>query len=224
MRSLPPIRNQPHHPLLCYVTDRRNLAGGLEATDKLLLEKIAQAADAGVDWIQLREKDLSAKQLTELAGEALRRASGRSRILINDRLHVACAMSAGGVHLGEHGLPVREVKRFVNERSAGRDFLVGASVHSLEGTLEAEEAGADYVIFGPVFATPTKAKFGQPQGLVKLQAVCEKLKIPVLAIGGITQENARDCWKAGASGIAAIRLFQEADDLPSVVRALRGGR
>jgi thiamine-phosphate pyrophosphorylase len=176
-----------------------------------------------VDWIQLREKDLSGKQLAGLANEAVRIVAGASAILINDRLDVACAVKAAGVHLGEQSLPVKEARRLVTERVAEKSFLVGASVHSLKTAQQAEQAGASYVIFGPVFATPSKAAFGEPQGLERLREICGQLKIPVLAIGGITLENARDCLDAGAGGIAAIRLFQEASDLPTVVRRLRSG-
>ena len=210
-------------PLLCYVTDRRGFVASAEAQGKLLLEKIEQAAKAGVDWIQLREKDLFGEQLAGLAREALRIAAGACAILINDRLDVACAVKAGGVHLGERSLPVNEAKRFVVERRAGEDFLVGASVHSLAAARKAEQDGADYVIFGPVYATPSKAVFGSPQGPESLRQVCGALKIPVLAIGGITLENVGECLEAGASGIAAIRLFQEANDLPAVVKRLRSG-
>lgn len=209
--------------MLCYVTDRGAFGQSAEAQEKLLLARIEQAAKAGVDWIQLREKDFSGRQLSELASEAVRRAAGLSAILVNDRLDVALGVKAAGVHLGEQGLPVGEVKRFVREGRAAKDFLIGASVHSVEAAKKAEEDGANYVIFGPVFATPSKASFGAPQGLLSLGEVCAVVKIPVLAIGGISKENARDCLNAGASGIAAIRLFQEANDLPAVVKQLRSG-
>ena len=204
------------------MTDRRSLSDIPETAGKLQLEKIDQAAKSGVDWIQLREKDLSGKQLAEFATAAMWRVAGASAILVNDRLDVACAVKAAGVHLGEHSLPVKEAKRFASDSGAGKHFLVGASVHSREAALQAEEDGADYVIFGPVYATPSKEEFGQPQGLAKLQDVCRRLKIPVLAIGGITLENARECLKAGATGIAAIRLFQDAANLPALVKELHG--
>lgn len=209
--------------MLCYVTDRGAFGQSAEAQEKLLLARIEQAAKAGVDWIQLREKDFSARQLSKLTSEAVRRAAGLSAILVNDRLDVALGVKAAGVHLGEHGLPVGEAKRFVREGRAAKDFLIGASVHSLEAAKKAEEDGANYVIFGPVYATPSKAGFGEPQGLERLGEVCSKLQIPVLAIGGISKENARDCLNAGAGGIAAIRLFQETGDLPEVVRRMRSG-
>jgi len=220
-------------PILCYVTDRQSLplAAG-ENPDRVgaLLGRIEQAARAGVDWIQLREKDLEGRALFDLATKvmavsaAARSAETRVRILVNDRLDVAWAArqtdGGAGVHLGETSLPVGDVVRWRNQ--VGRtDFLVGASSHSVEGAVEAEAAGADYIFFGPVFATPSKAAFGRPQGLQKLGEVCRAVSIPVLAIGGIFQENAAACFEAGAAGIAAIRLFQEAQDLAGLLRKIR---
>jgi thiamine-phosphate pyrophosphorylase len=183
-----------------------------------------------VDWIQLREKDLEGRPLFDLAAKAMsasvasRSAETRARVLvrtlINDRLDVAWALQAGGVHLGENSLPVGEVARWRDQ--AGRaDFLVGASCHSLERAVEAAGAGADYIFFGPVFATPSKEAFGLPQGLEKLGEVCRAVSIPVLAIGGISQESVAACLDAGAAGIAAIRLFQEAQDLAGLLRQIR---
>ena len=208
-------------PLLCYVTDRRSLADTPALARKLQLEKIEQAANAGVDWIQIREKDLSGRELAEMAKRALACAKSGSAILINDRVDVASAVGASGVHLGEHSLPPEEARRLVSQRCAREGFIVGVSAHSLEAAMQGERAGADYVIFGPVFATPSKAGFGQPQGVQRLQEVCKRLTIPVLAIGGITLANAGDCLAAGASGIAAIRLFQGTTDLDDIARELR---
>jgi len=179
------------------------------------------AARAGVDWIQLREKDLSGRALAELLREAVRRVPAGCRILLNDRLDVACALGAGGVHLGEESLSVEDARRLVRGRSEAQDFMVGASTHSLAAALSAEKAGADYLVFGPVYSTPSKAQYGPPQGIERLTEVCHAVSLPVLAIGGITVENARACLEAGAAGIAAIRLFEEARDLGAVVDALR---
>jgi len=207
-------------PLVCYVTDRRGFgAKELNAAD-LLLETIARAADAGVDAIQLREKDLGGRALLELARASVARAA-RAKILVNDRLDVALAAGAAGVHLGGQSVPVADVAKF---RAAGRtlpEFLIGRSCHSLEEALQAELDGADYVFFGPVFATPSKAQYGAPQGTEALAGVCRRVRIPVLAIGGITLENAASCIAAGAAGIAAIRLFQQVADLAAVTRALK---
>jgi thiamine-phosphate pyrophosphorylase len=215
--------------LLCYVTDRRSLAGN-ESGDlqKALLLKIEDAAAAGVDWIQIREKDLSGRDCASLTREALRRAAksqagtaARTRIIVNDRLDVALTENAGGVHLGEKGLPVAEARRLVAERGERNDFVVGVSCHSLEAARSATRDGADYLFFGPVFATPSKAAFGAPQGLEPLATVCREVSIPVLAIGGVTLENASACLAAGASGIAAIRLFQDTQDISSLAQSLR---
>jgi thiamine-phosphate pyrophosphorylase len=205
---------------LCYVTDRKGLTVPTDERREALLEKIAQAARAGVPWIQIREKDLSGRALAELVGEALGRVTAGCRILVNDRLDVACALGAGGVHLGEGSLSVADARRLLRGRSQAKDFLVGASTHSLEAAFSAEKAGADYVIFGPVYATPSKAPYGPAQGIERLTEVCRTVSLPVLAIGGITVENARACLEAGAAGIAAIRMFQDAQDLAAVARAL----
>lgn len=188
---------------------------------RALLEKISNAAAAGINWVQIREKDLETRALTDLVRLAV--AASRethTSILVNDRLDVALATGAAGVHLGETSLPVETVAKW--RRSAGRlGFLIGASCHSLEAAQAADGAGADYILFGPVFATPSKAAFGAPQGIERLREVCRSVRIPVLAIGGITVENAHSCFAAGAAGVAAIRLFQESGDLSVVVNRLR---
>lgn len=216
---LPPIRESSR--LLCYVTDRRQFPSNSGTQMALLLDKIRQAANAGVDWIQIREKDLSGSELSELVRDALRCMVPSCRILVNDRLDVAFATGAASVHLGEKSISVEDARRFARERGATGDFLIGASVHSLEEAQAAQAEGADYVIFGPVFATPSKSAFGPPQGLERLEAICHRVNIPVLAIGGVSPENARECYAAGARGIAAIRLFQEAADVAETVKRLR---
>lgn len=243
--------NRPLHlPLLCYVTDRRSLlpAGTTETsqhpgTQKILLGKIEAAVAAGVDWIQIREKDLSGKECSLLTREAVRLAASSSpgdaartsmsskteealelvstRILVNDRLDIALAAQTGGVHLGEKSLPPEEARRLVKSLHRERDFLIGVSCHSFEAAKAAERGGADYLFFGPVFATPSKAAYGEPQGLKRLAEACRAVAPPVLAIGGITLENAADCFSAGAEGIAAIRLFQDTSDVAAIARALR---
>lgn len=125
------------------------------------------------------------------------------------------------MHLGEKSLPPKEARSLVKSLRREKDFLIGVSCHSLEAAKAAERGRASYLFFGPVFATPSKAAYGAPQGLKRLAEVCRTVVVPVLAIGGITLENAADCLSAGASGIAAIRLFQDAPDLAAIVRALR---
>jgi thiamine-phosphate pyrophosphorylase len=216
-------------PILCYVTDRRSLLGDVSVDGRVALAaKIATLASAGINWVQIREKDLSAKEIAAIARQALQSARAGSdanrtpvRILVNDRLDVALAAGTGGVHLGENSLPAQEVKRFSAARRQDNDFLIGVSCHSLESAKSAASDGADYLFFGPVFATPSKTAFGAPQGLERLAQVCNAVSLPVLAIGGITLENAGECLTAGAAGISAIRLFQDSADPAATIRALR---
>jgi len=219
----------PHgrKPIFCYVTDRhaleaapipsRSLAGHADP----LHDSIRRAAAAGARWIQIREKDLDALSLVELARFAVAetRAAG-ARVLVNDRLDVALAANAAGVHLGEKSLPLEAVIEW--RRSTGSsDFLIGVSCHSLEPARAAGRGGADYIFFGPVFATPSKAAFGAPQGIERLREVCASVEIPVLAIGGVNLENAHECLDAGAAGFAAIRLFQDAADPAKLAAQLK---
>jgi len=192
------------------------------------LSRIETAAAAGVDLVQIREKGLSGRNCGLLTRKALQRAAkslasnaAPTRILVNDRLDVALSEGAGGVHLGENSLPLPEAKRLVKAQALSQEFLIGVSCHSLDAARSAASGGADYLFFGPIFATPSKAAFGAPQGLERLAEVCRAVSIPVLAIGGITLANASACLAAGAAGIAAIRLFQDARDINSLVQSLR---
>jgi thiamine-phosphate pyrophosphorylase len=223
------LSNSRGEPILCYVTDRRILPieKGADASEALL-RVIEALAAAGIDWIQIREKDLSGKDSTALTHQAVERreraaagGANSARILVNDRLDIALSERAGGVHLGEQSLPVAEARRLRDSHGPRTDFLIGVSCHSPEAAKAAEKGGADYIFFGPVFATPAKAAYGPAQGLVRLAEVCRSVSLPVLAIGGITLENAASCLLAGAKGIAAIRLFQDAKDLNSLVPTLR---
>jgi thiamine-phosphate pyrophosphorylase len=208
------------NPLLCYVTDRASLD---PPEPKRLLARIRQAAEAGVDWIQIREKNMPARSLADMVQRALETSRGGTRILVNDRLDVAFSCGADGVHLGAASLPIKEVVAWTRAH-APENFLVGASCHSLEESRRAELAGASYILFGPVFATPSKIALGLPQGAGKLAEVCRALRIPVLAIGGVDAKNAAECVDAGAAGIAAIRLFQQAENFSSLIAALHSLR
>jgi thiamine-phosphate pyrophosphorylase len=219
--------------LLCYVTDRRALRVANPAESVVALtHKIEEVAAAGVDWVQVREKDLTASELASLTRQSLRIATKPSakhrsavRVLVNDRLDVAIAERADGVHLGEKSLPAAEAKRLVQsalrQHAVDESFLIGVSCHSLEAAEAAEHDGADYIFFGPIFATPSKLAFGMPQGLASLARVSRTVAIPVIAIGGITLENAASCIEACAAGVAAIRLFQDADTPEGAIRELR---
>jgi thiamine-phosphate pyrophosphorylase len=213
--------------ILCYITDRSQFPGPESARRKRLLAKIAEAARAGVDYIQLREKDLPGRDLEELAGDAMQvllaaRAPGLGpRLLINSRADVALAAGAHGVQLRADDLSPREVRDIVGQASRNskldtRDFLVGVSCHCAEEVARAAAAGADLVLFGPVFE-----KDGEKirSGLERLRRAC-RARVPVLALGGVTLANARACLDAGVRGIAAIRLFQQ-NDIAGVAQRLR---
>jgi thiamine-phosphate pyrophosphorylase len=178
---------------------------------------IHEAIRAGLDVVQIREKDLATRELLELVKGAVDAARGTStRIVVNDRLDVALAAGAAGVHLGTQSLPARVVRQQVP-----KDFLAGVSCHSLEEALSAELAGADYVVFGPIFETPSKLAYGTPLGLGKLREVTMRVKMPVLALGGITVERVRSCLEAGATGIAGISIFQNCESLERRAQELR---
>ncbi len=213
------------------MTDRRGLPAGKTASallNRILLDTIRAAAAAGVDWVQIREKDLSTRELFGLVREVVL-ASARPdsthshsiKVIVNDRLDVALAAGAAGVHLGHASAPAREVVRWCRAGNAPADFLVGVSCHSLEGAQEAENAGASYTYFGPIYETPSKIPFGKPHGVEELAQVATAVRIPVIAIGGINESNAADCIRAGAAGIAAIRMIQDAADPNALKNAIR---
>jgi thiamine-phosphate pyrophosphorylase len=212
-------------PVVCYVTDRKALA----AADSVaaLHASICGAIAAGADWVQIREKDLPARELLALAKAAVQAAAEnrgagavRTRIIVNDRLDVALAAGADGVHLGRESIAAADVARWCRGGKAHAELLLGVSCHSVAEVQAAEAAGASYAIFGPVFDTPSKRPFGSPQGIARLVQACRAARIPVIAIGGVDEENAAECLRAGAAGIAAIRLFQNAYRTQSLAGAI----
>ncbi len=215
--------------LLCYITDRKQFSEDEAARRRLLLQKIADAARCGVDFIQLREKDLSARELEALAREAVgivqknvgaeNRKLG-TRLLINSRTDIAIAVGADGVHLRSDDLSPSHVRAIWAEPGTGTRARVTVSVscHSAEDVRRAAADGADFALFGPVFEKQGAAQIG-PAGLDNLRHACKE-KIPVLALGGVTVENAQSCLDAGAAGIAGIRLFQE-NDISKIAELLR---
>ena len=165
-----------------------------------LAEAVEECLDAGLRAVQLREKDLAVRDLLELA-VSLREGTRRrgARLLINDRADVALAAGADGVQRTHLSLPVEALRRI-----APPAFLIGASVHSEGEARQAAAEGADFVVFGPVYDTPSKRQYGQPQGLQALEQVAAAVDCPVIAIGGITPDRVRDVLAAGAVGVAVI--------------------
>ncbi len=215
----------PNTSIVCYVTDRKSF-GATRPAETGVRAGIKAAIVAGVDWVQIREKDLPARELLALVRDALQVAADSSaavkplaaesavprtavRIIVNDRLDVALAAGAAGVHLGRESLSVKDVVEWCRRRNAPPEFLIGVSCHSVEDAREAESAGAGYIFFGPIFDTPSKRSLGQPQGIQRLAEICAGLRIPVIAIGGVDEANAQECLLAGSAGIAAIRMIQK---------------
>jgi thiamine-phosphate pyrophosphorylase len=184
-----------------------------------LLDLIAAAVRARVNLVQLREKNLTARSLYELTTRAAAITRGSAtRLLVNDRADIARAAHADGVHLTTRSLEAHTIRR-----AFGDDFLIGVSTHSVAEARAALEGGADFATFGPVFETASKRAYGPAVGLDALRQAARSLSpFPLLALGGITLDNAAAALRAGASGIAAIRLFSDPHTLDATVRAIRG--
>lgn len=219
--------------LLYYITDRRAFSGDEHTRRLRLLDKIAEATSAGIDYIQLREKDLTARDLEALAREATRiirrerktatdHRSLATALLINSRADIALATEAEGVHLRAGDISPQEVRAIwrgagaLARETSPQDPLIAVSCHSPQEVAEAAANAASFAVFAPVFEKNNAPGFG----LDALREACRS-RIPVLALGGITLQNADSCVQAGAPGIAAIRLFQE-NNIATIVRTLRG--
>ncbi len=216
-------------PSLWLVTDRRAVRRGsgapspaaasgvaaLPAEASRLLDAVEECVAAGLRAVQLREKDLPARELLAVAAP-LRAATRRhgARLIVNDRLDVAQAAAADGVQRTGQSLPVAVLRRL-----APPPFLVGASVHSLTEATQAEAEGADFVVFGPIYDTASKRAFGAPQGLEALRRVTAAVQRPVIAVGGIDPARTPDVMAAGAAGVAAIGAFLSADRPGDTVKA-----
>ena len=195
---------------LFLVTDRHQTNG------RPLVPLLQRVLTVGMPAIQLRERDLSAREYVTLAREVQAvMASRRSQLLINDRIDVALALEGVGVHLRSNSLPVSVARQLLGARR-----LLGVSVHAVEEGLLAQSQGADYVILGPIYETPSKLMFGPPLGIHTLEKACRLVRIPIVGIGGVTAARAREMRRVGAFGVAVITAILGASDVESATREL----
>jgi thiamine-phosphate pyrophosphorylase len=195
---------------LLVVTDRHQTNG------RPLVPLLQQVLTAAAPIVQLRERDLSAGELVKFAHEVQAvTASHRSQLLINDRIDVALALEGVGVHLRSNSLPISVARRLL-----GAQRLVGVSVHTVEEAMQVESQGADYIILGPIYATPSKQMFGPPLGIHTLEKACRLVRIPIIGIGGVTAARAQQMRRAGAFGVAVITAILGATDVESATREL----
>lgn len=209
---------QPRVPFNLYlITDRKQIKG------ENLPDAVERALQGGVRAVQLREKDLSSRELFELAVEMRKITSRHNALLfINDRLDIALAVDADGVHLGGESIPLYKARILM-----GSDRLIGVSCHNQVSARNAQERGADFITFGPVYFTPSKAPYGDPVGLDKVRLVAGALSIPVFGLGGIKESNARQVMEAGARGVSVISAVLAAADprqaAETLIASLPGG-
>jgi len=187
---------------LCFVADAEAAAG------KDILQLIAQAVEGGVTIVQLRGKKWTSREFLEVGMKAVRLLKPKKiPLIINDEVHIALACEASGVHLGQGDMPLRFARELM-----GKERIIGISVSSADEALAAEKGGSDYIGVGPVFATLSKKDIGSPLGLAGLREIRQKVKIPILAIGGISVDNVADVIASGADGVAVISAITAATD------------
>ena len=194
----------PFH--LLFISDRR-------LSDKSLVSIVKSAFSNGLKAVQMREKDMPAGDLLKLAvkiGSVTKKYN--AILIVNDRLDVALLSKAEGIHVPVNGMKIDCTKKFT------KGLILGKSVHSLGESVKAQKEGFDYLLFGPVFRTPAKIKFGKPQGLEKLKQICSMMKIPVFVVGGITPKRAKKCLNAGAYGVAVIRPILKSYNLARTLK------
>lgn len=216
------MKLDPSRPILYLITRGETTETTTAASQEFkdIVEQVSTAVVAGVDLVQLREKRLSARVLFELTRYAAAvTGDSATRLLVNDRADIAAGAGADGVHLTGQSIDASNIRR-----TFGDNFLIGVSTHSLAEVRAAEQVGASFVVFGPVFDTPSKRHYGGPIGVTELSHVTRKLgRFPVLALGGLAIDNFELCLNAGAAGIAGISLFGKSHELKKIVARIKNG-
>lgn len=209
------MKFSPDSPITYLITTGEATEADFDASRSRILATVSRVVDAGVSLIQIREKNLSARLLFELTCSVVETTRGRAtRVLVNDRADIAFAGGADGVHLTANSLSAAVVRE-----NFPREFIIGVSTHSIDEVVRAAQSGADFAVFGPVFATPSKSDV---KGVDALREVCARVApFPVLAIGGADAENVGEILRAGASGVAAIRAFADADSIRRLLAELK---
>jgi thiamine-phosphate pyrophosphorylase len=196
-------------PPLYAILDPEQTKG--RAAETALLELL----QGGIEWLQLRAKAMPPRDFLQLARAARRRThSSGCKLIVNDRVDIALACAADGVHLGQEDLPLHAARKLMGDR------IIGISTHDVKQAKEAEAGGADYIGFGPMFGTTTKETGYSPRGLEMLRQIREAVSIPIVAIGGITEGNVKEVWQAGADSAAIISDLLGADDIAAKVKRI----
>lgn len=200
-------------PKLFLITDRTQTLG------RPLLDVVKAALEGGLRLVQLREKDLSGRELFDLAKE-MRELTDRygAKLLINDRVDIAIVVGADGVHLGQKSILAADAR--LAFKKVGMPSIIGVSTHSLEEALQAQSDGVDFITFGPIYLTPSKASYGEPLGIDKLREVTKAVDIPIYALGGVKKGNIGEVLKAGAYGVAMISVITAAADVKEAIKSI----
>jgi thiamine-phosphate pyrophosphorylase len=221
--SAPRARSRGKVDFALYLITDRKTTRGVPLPDAVRAALAGAGSAIGGCAVQLREKDLPTRELLELALRVRERtAAAGATLLINDRVDLCWATDSDGVHLPSDGLPTEVVRRLLGERG-----VIGVSAHTLDEAVRAEEQGADFVLYGPVYATPSKSAYGPPQGLGRFADVAARLRIPVFAVGGVTAARVPELLRAGARGVGVITSVFGSGDIvraaETMQRALGGG-
>lgn len=207
--------------LIYLITEGISTPENFEFEKARILKIIKLAVEANIDLIQIREKQISARLISELTSEAVKIAlNSLTKIIVNDRADIAVAANADGVHLTANSISTEAIRRCFP-----KPFIIGVSAHSVSEVKNAKNEGASFATFSPIFATESKANYGAPQGLEKLSEVCSKIdEFPIVALGGVNKNNFAKALEHGASGFAAIRFLNSEETLKKIAKDRRGSR